>query len=115
MVVTGVTVLGGGGPQTGADPNIPKVFALSQNNPNPFTKTTVIRYQLPRTEHATLKVYDVTGRLVRTLVNGKMKPGYYTLDWDGKDNKKRSVASGIYFLRFEAAEFSSRKKMTLLR
>jgi hypothetical protein len=105
----------GSGPQSGADPNIPKVFALSQNNPNPFTKTTVIRYQLPRAEHATLKVYDVTGRLVRTLINGRMKPGYYTADWDGKDNKKNKVASGIYFLRFDAAEFSSRKKMTLLR
>jgi hypothetical protein len=114
MVVKSTEALGGG-PQTGANLNIPKVFALSQNNPNPFNKTTVIRYQLPRSEHASLKVYDVTGRLVRTLVNGKQKPGYYTLDWDGKDNKQRKVASGIYFLRFEAAEFSSRKKMTLLR
>jgi hypothetical protein len=68
------------------NPRIPMVFALAQGVPNPFTGKTLIRYQLPRTVHVSLKVYDIAGRLVKTLVNEDKKAGYFRTQWDGKDN-----------------------------
>jgi flagellar hook assembly protein FlgD len=58
-----------------------------------------------------MNIYDVTGRLVRTLVNELQKPGYYRVLWDGKDDLGKAVASGIYFYRIEAGDFTAVKKI----
>jgi hypothetical protein len=102
------------------DPIFPKVFRLGQNRPNPFNKNTMIAYDLPKSSHASLKVYDVSGRLVRTLIDGDHKAGYYFLPWDGKDERSRELSSGIYFVRFLAtngndSEFQTTKKMVVLK
>ncbi len=82
---------------------IPRVFALSQNYPNPCGEFTIINYQLPKPSHTSLKIYDVAGRLVRTLVDERRKAGYYLARWDGKDTVGEKVASGIYFYRLSAS------------
>ncbi len=94
---------------------LPRIFALYQNFPNPFRHATTIKYQLPIESYVGLKVYDVNGRLVRRLVDGKQKPGYYTVSWDGKDDQNRRLASGIYFYRLETKEYKSTKKIVRLR
>jgi hypothetical protein len=93
---------------------IPKVFALSSAHPNPFTGYTQIKYAIPKKSKVSLKVYDITGKLVRTFVDGVKKPGYYVLSWDGRDDKNKRLSSGIYFYRLEAGEYRDTKKIILL-
>jgi len=94
----------------------PRSFALHQNVPNPFNPMTIIRYDVP-TQHAnvTLQVYDVRGRLVRTLVDGEQSSGQKTAVWDGKDSHGQSVASGVFFYRLTGPDFQRTRKMVLLR
>jgi hypothetical protein len=93
----------GGGLQSDAPGStIPKVFALHQNQPNPFSSTTSMHYTLPEDRMVSLKIYDLTGKAVRTLVDNEQKVGYYTIEWDGRDNRGQKVAAGIYFTRFKA-------------
>ena len=75
----------------------PSVFYLSQNYPNPFNPTTTISYSIPQTDCVQLKVYNVVGDLVRTLVREEKSPGNYTAIWDGRNDKGRLVSSGVYF------------------
>ncbi len=90
--------------------DVPRTFLLEQNYPNPFNPTTVIGYQLPVASEVSLKVYDVLGREVMTLVNGKQEAGVYnfTLNATG-------LASGIYFYRLQAGNFVQTKKMMLVK
>jgi aminopeptidase N len=88
----------------------PAVFSLSQNFPNPFNPSTNIEYRIPNAELVTLKVYDVLGREVATLVNERKQPGMYSAEWDGS-----RAASGIYFYRLRAGTFSATKKMMLVK
>jgi hypothetical protein len=89
---------------------VPTQFALQQNYPNPFNPTTTISYQLPVSSYVTLKVYDLLGREVATLVNEKKKAGNYSLQWDAS-----GLSSGIYFYRLEANEKREIKKMVLMK
>jgi len=66
-------------------------------------------------ERVKLKVYDLTGRVVRTLVDNVQEPAYYNIRWDGRDDKGKRLASGIYFYRIEVGRFKSTKKMVILR
>jgi hypothetical protein len=88
----------------------PRAYALEQNYPNPFNPRTKIGFQIPDYGLVTLKVYDLLGREVETLVNGVEKPGYKSVQWDAS-----GVASGVYFYRLEAGSFTSVKKLLLLR
>jgi hypothetical protein len=98
------------------DQAAPRAFALHQNAPNPFNPATVIRYDVPPTGgKVTLKVYDVSGRLVRTLVEGAQSAGLKSARWDGKNREGQSVTSGIYFCRMTAPGFAEQRKMVLLR
>jgi hypothetical protein len=90
--------------------DIPKTFGLSQNYPNPFNPTTTIKYQLPTAVKVTIKIYDLLGKEVQTLVNGVQEAGYYNVDW-----KATNFASGIYFYKIEAGNFTDVKKMVLLK
>jgi hypothetical protein len=96
-------------------PLVPAAFALHQNVPNPFNPVTRIRFDLPRTARVRLNIYDVSGKLVRKLVDAEMEPGSKDILWDGRDGGGRSVASGIYFYRLTAGDFVQTRKMVLLR
>ncbi len=88
----------------------PKEFALYQNYPNPFNPVTKIRYELPISGFATLKVYDMLGKEVATIVNEDKKAGRYIVDFDGTN-----LASGVYFFKFQVASFVQTRKMILLK
>jgi flagellar hook assembly protein FlgD len=88
---------------------------LFQNIPNPFTKFTTISYQIPFESKVSLKIYDVAGKLVRTIVEKREKPGYYTVVWDGKDDRNKKVGSGVYFYKLKAGkEKVCTKKLILM-
>ncbi|MDQ3019998.1 MAG: T9SS type A sorting domain-containing protein [Bacteroidota bacterium] len=89
---------------------IPKDFSLSQNYPNPFNPETVISYQLAVNSFVTLKVYDVIGKEVITLVNEKKSAGKYSVEFDGSN-----LSSGIYFYKIESGKFVHTKRMILLK
>jgi hypothetical protein len=90
-------------------------MVLHQNRPNPFNPITNIKFNLPSKSKATLKIYDIAGREVRTLVDGTLENGEHSITWFGKDNNGRDVTSGVYFYRLDAGKETSTKKMVLLR
>ncbi|RCK73941.1 MAG: Cell surface protein [Ignavibacteriae bacterium] len=89
---------------------MPSVFELHQNYPNPFNPNTTIRFEIPKTTHVTLKIYNVLGQEVAELVNEEMKPGTYNINWN-----PLNIASGIYLYRLKADDFLKTNKMILLR
>jgi hypothetical protein len=95
--------------------NNPSTYKLRGNVPNPFTLKTTIYYYLPVKSDVSLKVFSFTGRLVRILVGENKGAGYHTISWDGRDDKGKKVASGIYFCKLETSRYSAIKKMILLR
>jgi len=90
--------------------DIPKNYEISQNFPNPFNPTTVINYQIPVSSFVTLKVYDILGREVATLVNARKNAGYFNVTFDSKH-----LPSGVYFYRLQASSFIQTKKFVLLK
>jgi hypothetical protein len=103
---------------TGIGEDVPTVLThwrLYQNWPNPFNPTTTIRFDIVRTSHVSLCVYDVSGRMVRSLVDGKLPRASHVVDWDGRDDRGRPVASGVYFYRLHADDFAMTKKMVFLK
>lgn len=99
---------------------IPTEFSLGQNYPNPFNPSTTIAYQLPTTSAVAIKIYDVLGQEVRSLVNAEQKPGVYTVVWDGRNAFGQTVATNVYYYRIEATSadnqrFVQVKKMLLLK
>jgi M6 family metalloprotease-like protein len=95
--------------------DMPRKNALLNAYPNPFNPLTTIRYELASRTHVSLRVYDVSGAVVRTLVNGDKPAGSYSLTWDGRDDHGSSVSSGVYFYRIAAGSFSDVRKVTLLK
>jgi hypothetical protein len=96
-------------------PTPPKTTKLTQNFPNPFNPSTQIKFDLKEKGYVTLKVYNVAGQLVRTLVSGVRDASSYTITWDGKNDRGGAVASGIYFYKMDTKDFSQTKKMVMLR
>ncbi len=94
---------------------IPTKFDLSQNYPNPFNPSTNISYKLQAASYTTLKIYDMLGKEVATLVNEEQPAGTYQIIWNGTDNFGNKVTSGVYFYRIAAGGFVQTKKMTLLK
>lgn len=102
----------------------PAGYALSQNFPNPFNRSTErsrrspeteIRFQLPSASHVVVRIFNRLGQEIRTLTDAQYEVGDHIIRWDGKDNHGNTVASGIYFYGMQAGEFSQMKKMSLLR
>jgi len=93
----------------------PYVFTLKQNYPNPFNPTTSIDYILEQSGPVSLKIYDVAGRLVRTLVDRSREKGQYSEVWDGADSSGRGVANGVYFYRLVSGGQTAAMKMLLLK
>ncbi|NIM20556.1 MAG: T9SS type A sorting domain-containing protein [Candidatus Latescibacteria bacterium] len=103
-------------PLTGAAKKLPKLaFHLEQNYPNPFNPVTNICFTIPEKSHVSLKVFDVTGRLIDTIVAKEMKAGTHTVTWDGTDRREQTVASGVYFYKIVAGSHIDTKKMVLIR
>lgn len=96
--------------------DIPVSFALEQNYPNPFNPSTTIRYALQETRKITINVYDIQGRLVKSLVNNsEQSAGTYEVSWDGTDSNGNKVTSGIYFAKMSAGSFHQTQKMVLMK
>jgi len=94
---------------------VPAEFALTQNFPNPFNPETTISYDLAENVSVSLEIYNVMGQLVHTLVNDTQSAGRYQVRWVGDDALGRQVASGIYFYRLQAGDFSQVRKLMLLK
>jgi len=95
--------------------SLPTEFALSQNVPNPFNPSTIVEYALPKDAQVNLSIYNVLGQHVTTLVNELQRAGKQTVTWDGTDASGVSVASGVYFYKIRAGDYSNTKKMLLLK
>jgi len=95
--------------------SIPETFSLAQNYPNPFNARTVIRYALPRDSKVKISIYNILGQRVKVLLNEYQSAGHKTVIWDGKNQKGKEVASGVYFYKIKADDFTSSKKMLLLK
>ena len=89
---------------------IPAVWKLEQNYPNPFNPSTTIKYQVLKTGNVSLKIYDILGREVKSLLNEEKQPGTYSVIFDA-----RNLASGIYLYRIQAGSFVDTKKLILLK
>jgi len=104
------------GAVTGAETErTPSVAVLHQNYPNPFNPSTSIEFSLPAREQVSLKVFDVSGRLVRTLVDGPLSDGSHRYTWDGRNGRGASVASGVYFYVLRSESIRQSRKAVLLR
>jgi hypothetical protein len=97
-------------------PIFPRRTMLMQNSPNPFNPQTVIPFSIGQPEERVqLDIYDIAGRLVRTLVDGPLSAGPYKIVWDGTDAQHRAMASGVYVYLLETRSFHSRRKLVLVR
>jgi hypothetical protein len=94
---------------------IPKYYSLGQNYPNPFNPTTEINYAVPKTCDVSLRIYNLQGQLIRTLVNEKQDASYYSVTWNGKDDSGNRVNSGVYLYKLDAESYSAIKRMVLLK
>jgi hypothetical protein len=90
-------------------------FTLLQNAPNPFLTGTTIHYEIHTRGNVSLNVYDISGRLIKSLVDENLKTGTYCLNWTGFDDLGQEASPGIYFSRLEGSSFSTTKKMILIR
>ena len=94
---------------------VPSTFTLENNYPNPFNPSTTIRYNIPAAGYVRLRVFDVVGREVASLVDGVQSAGSYAVNWHGTDDAGRSVASGVYFYTLESLGQQTTKRMVLLK
>jgi hypothetical protein len=90
-------------------------YELMQNYPNPFNPSTKISFALPEAAAVSLKIYDIAGQLVQSLVDGVMEAGRHQVVWDGTNQHGVKVASGVYFYQLRAGEFKQVRKMSLVR
>lgn len=94
---------------------MPGDYRLFQNYPNPFNPLTNLGFRIADVGFVELKVYDLLGREIRTLVNKTLTPGRYEVQWDGTDNAGQPVASGVYLYRLKAGSFVAQNKLVLVR
>lgn len=105
----------GGGGEESMVAVLPLTFELGQNYPNPFNPSTTIRYSIPEAARVEIKVYNILGQVVRTLIDQEQGSGIYQLLWDGKDRSGRNVSTGIYFYQIRAGSYVQTKKMILAK
>jgi hypothetical protein len=96
--------------------HLPRVTHLYPNRPNPFNPVTTIEFDLAQTSHVSLRIYDVAGRLVRTLLDAPVQAGFgHRVLWNGLDDAGRPVASSVYLYRLEAGGFRQTRKLIVLK
>jgi hypothetical protein len=93
----------------------PLVTRLYAPKPNPFSGGTIVCYSLNDERRTTLRIHDLTGRVVRTLADGVQKPGRYALRWNGTDATGRTLANGVYFVSLNAGDYAGTEKLVLQR
>jgi hypothetical protein len=101
--------------QVGVNDSGPAVFSLSPNYPNPFNPETSIGYTIVESGVVRLDIVNISGQLVRTLVDGAQSQGRHTVVWDGRDGSGKRVSAGVYLYRLRAGGFIETKKMMLLQ
>ena len=94
---------------------MPKEFALHQNYPNPFNPITSLRYDLPNDGLVNITIYDMMGRVVKTLVNGYQNAGYKSVQWNATNDRDEPVSAGLYLYTMQGGEYRQTKKMVLLK
>jgi len=97
------------------DVSTPYKINLHQNYPNPFNPTTLIRYDLPVNEHVSINIYDLTGKIVKSLVNTNQDAGYRSINWNATNEVGQPVSAGMYIYTIQAGEFRQTKNMVLLK
>ncbi len=93
----------------------PRVFALGTPRPSPFNPVVTLEYSVPSASQVSLRIYDLSGKLVTTLLNSCLKPGYKTVSWNGRNSQGRKVAAGLYILRMEAGKFSAIRRLMFMK
>lgn len=96
-------------------PAVPASFALAQNAPNPFNSQTRIDFDLNRAEVVDLRVFNLLGQTVRTLVAGSLSAGPHSVGWDGRDQSGADLATGVYVYRLQTTEGHQPRNLLLLR
>lgn len=96
-------------------PGLVHEYNLMSNYPNPFNPETTIPFSLAKTGDATLRIFNIAGQQVATLIDGKQVQGYHVVRWNGRDDAGVTLASGIYFARLDAGSFSQTRKLILLK
>jgi|GEM_PF-3979249 len=111
------TSKGGGGTQfaDNKDKTSPIIYSLKKSYPDPFNKNTTISYSIAKSGKVLIKVYDISGRVVKTIVNEEQSRGIYKVRWEGTDNHNCEVSAGVYFYRLQSGEFTSTKKTVCVR
>ncbi|MDP2984347.1 MAG: T9SS type A sorting domain-containing protein [Candidatus Latescibacter sp.] len=94
---------------------LPTVYAMNQNFPNPFNPSTTITYSIPKTSHVELAIYNMAGQKIRTLVNTSQAASFYRVVWNGKNDFGQTVASGMFFYKLDAGNYSKVVKMNLIK
>ncbi|NIA30498.1 MAG: T9SS type A sorting domain-containing protein [Actinobacteria bacterium] len=94
--------------------DLPKSISLFANYPNPFNPETLIKYALPKESHVVIRVYNVLGQKIVTLLDTEMQEGYHIVKWDGRNSAGQKVSAGIYLVSMKAGSFEKTQKMTLL-
>jgi len=97
------------------DQSLPKEYQLYDNYPNPFNPTTNIKFDVPKFDYVEILVYNINGQVIKTLQSGNMAPGFYSISWDGLNDKGISMPSGIYFYSMSAADFNKKNKMVFIK
>ncbi len=94
---------------------VPGRFVLHQNYPNPFNPVTTLQYDLPEDAMVNITIYDMMGRVVKTLVNGSQTAGYRTIQWNATNDEGQPVSAGLYLYTIQAGQYRQTKKMVLLK
>ena len=95
--------------------NLPEKFVLYQNYPNPFNPSTKIEFSLSERARVRLEIYDITGRRVKRLLDEELPSGHWSIVWEGEDDKGTKVASGVYFYRLIASQYTQTRKMVIIK
>ena len=94
---------------------IPPQAMISANYPNPFNPSTTIAFSIPKDANTKLCIYNIKGQKVKDIVTGDLLKGFHKAVWDGRDNRNRSVGSGVYLIRLESGGKTSVRKVTLMK
>ena len=92
-----------------------EAFSLGSNFPNPFNPETSVSFELPQASHVRLEIYNIAGQKVRTVLDAERPAGYHNARWDGRNDQRIAVASGVYIYRITAGSFAESRRMTLLK
>jgi flagellar hook assembly protein FlgD len=103
------------GAESSLETIVPDRYELSQNFPNPFNAETLIKYQLPKTGHVSIKIYNLLGQQIRTLVAEEQEAGFHQILWNGLNDWHQAIGSGEYLYQMRVGDFVAVKKLVLIR